>query len=160
MLRNVIVHIANEQPFMADLVNEPSPSDVSLICRNMRTMNGTKPVSVDFADSTFLLPIAQVRFIEIPAKAYEEAETTAGDEPASSRRPALRPAQARGKRSKTATPAPRPADKPTLQRAPKDKAGTSVEGEADEQSDTIVLLGSAYHDAELDNDLLRRIREA
>jgi hypothetical protein len=79
MLRNVIIHIANEQPFMVDLVDEPGPDDVSLICRNMRTMSGKKPVFVDLADSIFLLPVGQIRFIEIPAKAYAEEAQQDGD---------------------------------------------------------------------------------
>jgi hypothetical protein len=65
MLRDVVVHINNEQPMLADLIAEPSPSDVALICRNLRTMNGKKPVWVDKADSTFVMPLAAIRFIEI-----------------------------------------------------------------------------------------------
>jgi hypothetical protein len=78
MLRNAIIHVANEQPFMADLLEEPGPNDVTLVCRNIRTMNGKKPVFVDFADSTFVMPIGHVRFIEIPAKAYEDEAHQAG----------------------------------------------------------------------------------
>jgi hypothetical protein len=82
MLRDVIVHIANEQPFMVDLLEEPGPGDVSLICRSMRTMSGKKPVFVEFSDSTFLLPVSQIRFIEIPARAYEhEAQGDGEGEP-------------------------------------------------------------------------------
>ena len=79
MLRNAIIHVANDQPFLADLVEEPGPNDVSLVCRNVRTMNGKKPVFVDYADSTFVMPISQVRFIEIPARAYSEEDRPDGD---------------------------------------------------------------------------------
>jgi hypothetical protein len=65
MLRDVVVHILNEQPILADLIQDPAPSDVALICTNMRTMNGKKPVFIDAVDSTFLLPLAHIRFIEI-----------------------------------------------------------------------------------------------
>jgi hypothetical protein len=79
MLRDVVVHILNEQPIVADLVSEPMPSDVALICRNLRTINGKKPVFVDRSDSTFILPLATVRFLEIHRESVEahEAETAA-----------------------------------------------------------------------------------
>ena len=71
MLRDVVVHILNEQPIVADLVSEPMPSDVVLICRNLRTLNGKKPIFVDRADSTFVLPVAAVRFLEIHRESVE-----------------------------------------------------------------------------------------
>jgi hypothetical protein len=74
MLRNVIVHIANEQPVMADLLMEPKPSDTVLICSNLRTMGGKKPVFIDKTESTFMLPLAHIRFVEIPQAAMAEAE--------------------------------------------------------------------------------------
>lgn len=78
MLRDVVVHILNEQPILADLIQDPAPSDVALICTNMRTMNGKKPVFIDAIDSTFLLPLAHIRFIEIH-KASTEAHATERD---------------------------------------------------------------------------------
>lgn len=181
MLRNVIVHIANEQPFMADLVNDPQPSDVSLICRNMRTMNGKKPVYVDFADSTFVLPVSQVRFIEIPATSYAEAERAAEVRPlptplAMNPTPASEPAQVHVKRPKATAGAAHHEGQltlpPELEPEPEargegrahDEADAALDADGDspaeDGSDAIVLFGSAYHDAELDADLLRRIREA
>jgi hypothetical protein len=78
MLRDVVVHIQNEQPIMADLLSEPVASDVVLICSNVRTTNGTKPGFVDKADSTFVIPLARVRFIEIH-KASIDAGATEGE---------------------------------------------------------------------------------
>ena len=79
MLRDVVVHILNEQPIVVDLVSEPTPSDVALLCRNLRTLNGKKPVFVDASDSTFILPLAAVRFLEIHRQSVEahEAELSA-----------------------------------------------------------------------------------
>ena len=74
MLRDVVVHIINEQPLLADLLSAPEPSDVALICRNLRTMNGSKPVFIDSADSTFVLPMAAIRFVEIHRSSVEEHE--------------------------------------------------------------------------------------
>jgi hypothetical protein len=71
MLRDVVIHIANEQPVMADLINEPAPSDVALICTNMRTMNGKKPVFIDASDSLFVIPLVHVRFVEVHRSAMD-----------------------------------------------------------------------------------------
>jgi hypothetical protein len=75
MLRDVVVHIQNEQPIMADLLSEPVASDVALICSNVRTTNGTKPDFADLADSTFVIPLSRVRFIEIHKASLDAAAT-------------------------------------------------------------------------------------
>jgi hypothetical protein len=75
VVHDVIVHIANEQPIMADLLALPLSSDTSLICTNVRTMNGKKPVFVSFEDSTFAFPMIHIRFIEIPKSQMEAFET-------------------------------------------------------------------------------------
>ena len=74
MLRDVVIHISNEQPLQADLVDEPKPADVALICRNVRTMNGKKPVFLDRSDSTFVIPLVHVRFVEVPQASIEALE--------------------------------------------------------------------------------------
>jgi len=71
MLRDVVVHLHNEQPLRADLLFEPSQTDNVIICRNLRTMNGKKPVFIDEIDSTFMLPLAHIRFVEIPRSSIE-----------------------------------------------------------------------------------------
>ena len=84
MLRDVVVHLHNEQPVLADLLTEPTAQDTCLICTNLRTMNGKKPVFVDRADSTFVLPMAHIRFIEVHAVARrrKEPKKMIGGEPA------------------------------------------------------------------------------
>jgi hypothetical protein len=134
MLRNAVIHIANEQPIMADLVAAPSPSDGALICRNMRTMNGSKPIWVDHADSTFVLPLGQIRFVEIPAIAFQEAGL-AGDE-------ILRPVAS------------------LLPIAAADTAPSGEDGAAGNADGSIVDLTALRGEEGLDGDLLRRIREA
>jgi hypothetical protein len=74
MLRDVVVHILNEQPLRADLVFEPASTDNVLVCRNLRTMNGRKPVMADRSDSMFMLPFAQIRFVEISQRSIEAHE--------------------------------------------------------------------------------------
>ncbi len=69
MIRNAVIHLSNEQPLLADLLSQPAPRDVSLLCTNLRTMNGKAPVFVDDQHSVFAFPYTQVRFVEVPAGA-------------------------------------------------------------------------------------------
>lgn len=66
MIRNAVIHMFNEQPLLADLFEMPAAADVGLVCTNLRTLNGKRPVFVDHIESIFLMPLSQVRFLEIP----------------------------------------------------------------------------------------------
>ena len=68
-----ILHLLNDQPLNVELVDEPKAGDTAVICTNVRTMDGKRPVFIDFSESIFAFPMASVRFIEIPTGA-EEAE--------------------------------------------------------------------------------------
>ena len=65
MIRDVVVHLLNDQPIIADLFEVPTASDAALICTNLRTTDGKRPTYVDRASSTFVFPYGQVRFVEI-----------------------------------------------------------------------------------------------
>ncbi len=65
MIRNAVVHLLSEQPVVADLVEEPKPGDSLLICTNLRTLDGKRPVFIDQTASTFVFPYLHIRFIEI-----------------------------------------------------------------------------------------------
>jgi hypothetical protein len=80
MLRDVVIHLHNEQPILADLIEEPTAGDSCLICTNLRTTNGTTPVFVERGDSTFVFPLAHVRFVEIRRASVEESEVAAPPE--------------------------------------------------------------------------------
>ncbi len=144
MLRDVVIHILNEQPILADLLSEPQPSDVALICRNLRTINGKKPVFIDKADSTFVLPLAGVRFIEIHQESMAAHEAEKADEAARA----------------LAVAAEAEAESTSLALARLDwdggngRAGPDAPGEVESDD----LESDAGFD-ELDDDLLRRIRE-
>jgi hypothetical protein len=97
----------NEQPFMADLFEMPTAADVGLLCTNVRTLDGRRPVFVDQIESVFLFPYLNMRFLEI---------------------------------------------KPGSDGAPRPRAGV----EADPAPEPAV----ADEDQEIDEDFLRRIREA
>lgn len=82
MIRNVVIHLLNEQPLLADLPEEPGPTDRNLICTNLRTLSGQRPVFVDAVESTFVFPYAHIRFLEIrperPEAELGEGEAAAG----------------------------------------------------------------------------------
>lgn len=67
MIRNVVIHIANEQPLLADLYDMPGPTDVSLVCTNVRMLDGKKPLFIDHTNSSFVFPYLHIRFIEMTA---------------------------------------------------------------------------------------------
>jgi hypothetical protein len=70
-----ILHLLNDQPLLVDLLDEPKPDDLTVVCTNVKTVDGKRPVFIDFSTSTFVFPMAMVRFVEIPREA-DEAERT------------------------------------------------------------------------------------
>jgi hypothetical protein len=79
VIRNAVIHIANEQPLMVDLFAMPTAVDVSLICTNVRGLDGKKPIFVDHSNSIFVFPYDTVRFLEILAGAETGYETAPDD---------------------------------------------------------------------------------
>jgi hypothetical protein len=61
-----VIHLSNEQPLLADLFGLPSPTDFTLMCTNVRTMTGKRPVWADQIESVFYFPWGQIRFLEVP----------------------------------------------------------------------------------------------
>jgi hypothetical protein len=149
MLRDVIVHIANEQPIMADLINAPAPSDVALICTNVRTMNGKKPVFIDNGDSTFVFPIVHIRFVEVPKTSMDSHSAEAAADLA----------------ARLALPAPDQGD-PLGSRALARPAWVTGEDEALPPDEAVAAPKlpepekPPVNPDDLDPDLMRRIREA
>lgn len=60
-----ILHLTNDQPLVVDLLEEPTPQDIAIVCTNPRTVDGKKPVFIDFATSTFVFPMSAIRFVEV-----------------------------------------------------------------------------------------------
>ena len=67
-----ILHMLNDQPLAVDLLEDPKPTDLTVVCTNVRTIDGKRPVFIDFSSSTFVFPMAAIRFVEIP-RAVDEA---------------------------------------------------------------------------------------
>ena len=73
VLRNVVIHLNNEQPVAGRPVRDSRrPRDMAVLCTNLRTPDGKRPVFIDQTDSTFLMPLAHIRFIEIPEGAERQ----------------------------------------------------------------------------------------
>ncbi|HEX7473573.1 MAG TPA: hypothetical protein VF323_10860 [Candidatus Limnocylindrales bacterium] len=81
MIRDVVLHLLSEQPLLADLDALPTPVDGLIICTNLRMMNGNRPIFVDDSASTFVFPVAFVRFIEVPAKSMAGFDRMGRQEP-------------------------------------------------------------------------------
>ena len=69
---HAILHLMNDQPLAVDLIEEPKPSDLTVVCTNVRTIDGKRPVFIDFSASTFVFPMAMIRFVEIPQAGAEQ----------------------------------------------------------------------------------------
>jgi hypothetical protein len=139
VIKNVCIHVENEQPLLADLFDLPSSDDAGLLCTNSPTMYAKRPVFIDQTGSTFFFPYHVVRFLEIPER------------------------QMAGRRVTSARRAPegRPADG----RLPDDVA---LDGEDDLDEDGSLLpvaVGAAEEpsseelELEIDEGFLQRIRD-
>ena len=73
MIRNVILHLHNELPLKADIESLPTAADAGLLCTNLRTLEGRKPLTTEYLDSVFLIPYNIIRFIEIPRASIDQA---------------------------------------------------------------------------------------
>ncbi len=72
VIHNVCIHVANEQPLLADLFDIPTAADAGLVCTNVRMLDGKRPVFIDSSEATFFFPYHVIRFIEIPAGALDD----------------------------------------------------------------------------------------
>jgi hypothetical protein len=88
MIRGAVLHLLNEQPVVVDLLNMPTEADTGLLCTNIRTLDGKKPIFVDFTDSILFFPYLNVRFVEIPRGQDGGAAELAGAEAGAAAPPA------------------------------------------------------------------------
>jgi hypothetical protein len=91
VIRNVCIHVENEQPLLCDLFDLPTQADAGLVCTNVRMLDGKRPVFIDQTGSTFFFPYHIIRFLEIPE--HEMAKHQAGPRRASGPRAAAPGAQ-------------------------------------------------------------------
>ena len=83
MIRDVIVHLFNDQPVLVDMFEMPTAVDTGLICTHLRTLDGRQPVFIENSGSRFYFPYQHIRFIEIGAQKgpSADAQTVARGEP-------------------------------------------------------------------------------
>lgn len=70
----VIMHVANEDPFVAEMEELPDPSDQFVVFSNPRKRDG-KPLSyVDRQAVSFMFPWHRINFVEVlaPRRARDE----------------------------------------------------------------------------------------
>jgi hypothetical protein len=65
MIRGAVLHLLNEQPLLADLFALPTATDTGVVCTNLRTLSGKRPVFVDHEASIFFFPYGHIRFVEV-----------------------------------------------------------------------------------------------
>ena len=78
-----VIHPLSDQPLLVDIEAMPAAGDVSVVCSNVRTIDGKRPKFIDRKDSTFVFPRNSVRFIEVytTAEGGEVAEPGVEPEP-------------------------------------------------------------------------------
>jgi hypothetical protein len=81
VIRNAVIHVANEQPLLADLFGIPAATDAGLLCTNLRMMDGKRPIFIDNITATFFFPYRVIRFLEIPPGAIGRHADEGGDVP-------------------------------------------------------------------------------
>jgi hypothetical protein len=74
VIPNVILHLINELPVVADLDDLPAGGDRSVRCTNIRTVDGKRPAFVHDRNSTFIFPMSMIRLIEAPHGVSETSE--------------------------------------------------------------------------------------
>lgn len=79
VISNVVIHLVNELPIVVDMEALPSGADRSVVCTNVRTVDGKRPQFVHDRNSTFVFPMDMIRLIEAPI--HLESQASSRDEP-------------------------------------------------------------------------------
>ena len=72
MAYTVLIHIANEEPILAELEKLPSPNDTMLIALNPRMRDGKDLRYLAHNVTTVVWPVSRLTFLEIMPSAEEE----------------------------------------------------------------------------------------
>jgi hypothetical protein len=64
-MMRAVIHPLNDQPLIVDLDEMPLPTDIAVVCKNLRTIDNKRPKFIDRKDSTFVFPYASIRFVEV-----------------------------------------------------------------------------------------------
>ena len=72
MPETIIVHISNEEPFLAEIDELPGPRDTVLILSNPRRRDGREVTFLSELVTTVAWPWSRINFIEIISSQQEE----------------------------------------------------------------------------------------
>jgi len=61
----VIVHVLNDDPFVAELATLPDPRDIYVVLRNPRRRDGKRLATLADGVTTILFPWQRITFIEL-----------------------------------------------------------------------------------------------
>lgn len=81
VIQNVIIHLINDLPVVADVDELPSGADRNIRCTNVRTVDGKRPNFIHDRNSTFVFPLSVIRLIEAPRVGSETSEDFVAQEP-------------------------------------------------------------------------------
>ncbi len=73
-MRNVIVHLTNEDPFVADMDELPGPNDTSAAFMNPRSRDGKPLRYITQGMSSLIFAWHRISFIEVMASEEERRE--------------------------------------------------------------------------------------
>ena len=141
VIRNVCIHVSNEQPLLADLFDIPTAADAGLVCTNVRMLDGKRPVFIDSTEATFFFPYHVIRFIEIPVGALDDHVPSPDAGGGRNGRSASRRSVASGSDGRTQDPA---VDRPELRLPVPVAAASADDGDLE---------------LEIDEGFLQRIRD-
>lgn len=71
-MQTIIIHIANEEPILAEVDDLPAPGDQVIYCTNPRKRDGKDLHYVQSEVQTIILPWWRINFIEILPTGEEE----------------------------------------------------------------------------------------
>jgi hypothetical protein len=151
VIRNVVIHVSNEQPLLADLYSVPSPADVGLVCTNIRMMDGKRPIFIDSTAATFFFPYLHIRFVEIPPGAIDRHFAEAGETPAAG----VAGTPGTGGSPGAAASGGHPAGPYAAQADPSSRLPVHVPDAPDEEPPA----GELELDLDIDEDFLQRVRD-
>ena len=80
MIRDVVLHLTDDQPILIDLFAMPTPQDSAVLGRNVRTLDGKRPAYIERSESTFVFPYGGIRFIELRSGATPDSGGDDGEE--------------------------------------------------------------------------------
>jgi hypothetical protein len=71
-MHTLLIHLANEEPIMAEVEELPKPTDLALYCISPRRRDGKELVNVLPEVQTIILPWHRIIFVEVMPAGEEE----------------------------------------------------------------------------------------